>query len=57
MSHARMETKVRGYVAYHLQEPYMRRYGAMKFFQVVTITETRDRAERLKKQTSFGSFR
>jgi len=47
MSHERMEKKLAGYVAYHEQQRFARKYPGMKSFRVLTVTETRARAESL----------
>jgi Replication-relaxation len=48
MAHSRMAQKVRGYLAYHQQQRFAARYPGMKTFSVVTITETRRRAQELE---------
>jgi hypothetical protein len=48
MSHERMAAKTKGYVAYHHQGLYQRRYPAMKYFLVATVTRTRERAVNLR---------
>jgi hypothetical protein len=48
MSGARMEQKIRGYLAYYKQRRYVEKYPGMKMFQVLTITETRSRAHYLE---------
>jgi hypothetical protein len=47
MSHERMEKKLTGYIAYHEQQLFTRKYPGMKSFRVFTVTETRARAENL----------
>lgn len=47
MSHERMEKKLKGYIAYHEQQRYTQKYPGMKSFWVLTVTETRARAESL----------
>jgi hypothetical protein len=49
MSHERMATKITGYVAYHEQEGYRRKYPGMRAFSVATVTQTRERAKELRK--------
>ncbi len=43
-----MEQKIRGYLAYHKQQRYLKKYPQMKMFQVLTVTETRSRASYLE---------
>jgi Replication-relaxation len=47
MSGDRMEQKIRAYLAYYKQQRYAEKYPGMKMFQVLTVTETRSRAEYL----------
>lgn len=47
MSGDRMEQKTRGYLAYYKEQHYALKYPGMKMFQVLTVTETRSRAEYL----------
>ena len=47
MSGERMEQKMRAYLAYYKQQRYAQKYPGMKMFQVLTVTETRSRAEYL----------
>jgi hypothetical protein len=49
MSHQRMATKIAGYVAYYKRESYRAKYPGMKSFLVATVTQTRSRAEELRK--------
>ncbi len=49
MSHERMAAKINGYVAYYNQQLHMRKYPNMRSFLVATVTETRQRAEELRK--------
>jgi hypothetical protein len=49
MSHERMATKIAGYVGYYEQEGHMQKYPGMKAFLVATATQTRERAEELRK--------
>ncbi len=47
MSHERMEKKLKGYILYHEQQLFTRKYPGMRSFRVLTVTETRARAESL----------
>jgi hypothetical protein len=49
MSHERMAAKIAGYVAYYDQRLHARKYPGMRSFLVATVTETRSRAEELRK--------
>jgi hypothetical protein len=49
MSHERMATKIAGYVAYYEQAEYRQKYPGMRSFIVATMTQTRERAEELRK--------
>jgi hypothetical protein len=49
MSHERMAAKISGYVAYYDQRLHARKYPSMRSFIVATVTETRSRAEELRK--------
>lgn len=49
MSHERMATKIAGYVSYYEQERHMLKYPDMRAFIVATVTQTRERAEELRK--------
>jgi hypothetical protein len=49
MSHERMAGKINGYVAYYDQRLHARKYPGMRSFTVATVTETRSRAEELRK--------
>jgi hypothetical protein len=49
MSHSRMAAKIAGYVAYYEQQKHTRKYPGMKSFLVATVTQTRERAEELRK--------
>ena len=49
MSHERMATKITGYVAYYEQELHMLKHPGMKAFLVATVTQTRERAQELRK--------
>lgn len=48
MSHERMQEKVSGYLRYHETQQFREKYPGMKSFHVVTVTETRGRAESLQ---------
>lgn len=52
MSGDRMEQKIRGYLAYHRTQRYAQKYPGMKTFQVLTVTETRSRAQYLEMHLS-----
>ncbi len=49
MSHERMAAKIAGYVAYYEQQGHMVKYPGMRAFLVATVTQTRQRAEELRK--------
>jgi hypothetical protein len=49
MSHERMAAKIAAYLAYYEQERHRRKYPGMQAFLVATVTETRQRAEELRK--------
>jgi hypothetical protein len=49
MSHERMATKIGGYLAYYEQGGYRHKYPGMRSFIVATVTQTRERAEELRK--------
>jgi hypothetical protein len=49
MSHERMAGKIEGYVRYHERRLHARKYSDMHSFLVATVTETRARAEELRK--------
>jgi hypothetical protein len=49
MSHERMAAKINGYLAYYDQRLHVRKYPGMRSFLVATVTETRSRAEELRK--------
>jgi hypothetical protein len=49
MSHERMATKIAGYLAYYEQQGYRQKYPGMRSFVVATVTQTRERAEELRK--------
>ena len=44
-----MATKIAGYLAYYEQGLYKRKYPGMPGFLATTVTETRSRAEELRK--------
>jgi hypothetical protein len=47
MSHTRIESKINGYVHYFQQGLHTRKHPGMKVFQVLTVTETPQRAQSL----------
>ena len=47
MAHSRMRDKVTGYAAYFQQQRHVKKYPGMKSFRVVTVTESRGRADSL----------
>jgi hypothetical protein len=49
MSHQRMAAKITGYLAYHEHRLHAKKYPGMQSFIVATVTETRLRAEELRK--------
>jgi hypothetical protein len=49
MSHERMATKIAGYLAYYDQQLHRRKYPGMRAFLVATVTQTRERADELRK--------
>jgi hypothetical protein len=49
MSHERMAGKIAAYVRYHEQRLHARKYPGMHSFIVATVTETRARADELRK--------
>jgi hypothetical protein len=49
MSHERMATKIAGYLAYYEQEAYRKKYPGMRAFIVATVTQSRQRADELRK--------
>ncbi len=49
MSHKRMAAKILGYLAYYAQGRYALKYRGMQGFVVNTVTETRGRAQELRK--------
>jgi Replication-relaxation len=49
MSHERMAAKIAGYVAYYDHGLHSRKYPGMRSFLVATVTETKSRADELRK--------
>lgn len=49
MAHTRMAAKITGYLAYYEQGLHARKYPGMRSFIVATVTETRRRAEELRR--------
>ena len=49
MAHSRMAAKIAGYLAYYEQGLYKQKYAGMQGFLATTVTETRSRAEELRK--------
>jgi hypothetical protein len=49
MSHERMTGKIEGYVRYHERRLHARKYPGMHSFLVATVTQTRSRADELRK--------
>jgi hypothetical protein len=49
MSHERMAGKINGYVRYHERRLHARKYPGMHSFLVATVTESRSRAQELRK--------
>ena len=49
MAHTRMAAKIAAYLAYYEQGLYKRKYPGMPGFLATTVTETRSRAEELRK--------
>ena len=49
MSHERMAAKIAGYLAYYEQEAYRKKYPGMRSFIVATVTQSRQRADELRK--------
>lgn len=49
MAHSRMAAKIVGYLAYYEQGLYKKKYSGMPGFLATTVTETRSRAEELRK--------
>lgn len=53
MSNDRIAGKIRGYIAYHNQQQFLKTYPGMKSFRVAVITETRKRAESLRARLAY----
>jgi hypothetical protein len=53
MSHTRIALKIKAYAAYHQQQRHVAKFG-MNYFQVAIITNTRARAQNLKKDLHSG---
>jgi hypothetical protein len=49
MAHTRMEAKITGYLDYYQQRRHTKKYPRMQSFVVATVTQTRSRAEELRK--------
>ena len=49
MSHERMAAKIAGYLAYYEQEAYRKKYPGIRSFIVATVTQSRQRADELRK--------
>ena len=49
MAHSRMAAKIAGYLAYYEQGLHRQKYPGMQGFLATTVTETRSRAEELRK--------
>jgi hypothetical protein len=49
MAHTRMAGKINGYLAYHGQRLHAKKYPGMQSFVVATVTETRSRANELRR--------
>lgn len=47
MAHSRMREKITGYAAYFQQQRHVKKYEGMKVFRVLTVAETRGRADGL----------
>ena len=47
MSHDRMESKLKAYVQYFQQGLHARKHAGVKLFQVLTVTQTPQRAQSL----------
>jgi hypothetical protein len=52
MAHSHMAAKIAGYLAYYDQGLHVRRYPGMRTFLVATVTQTRARAEELRRDLS-----
>jgi Replication-relaxation len=49
MAHSRMAAKIQGYLSYYEHHRYDKKYPSMKSFTVATVTQTRSRAEELRR--------
>jgi hypothetical protein len=49
MAHTRMVAKITGYLGYYERRHHTKKYPGMKSFVVATVTQTRSRAEELRK--------
>jgi hypothetical protein len=49
MAHTRMAAKIQGYLSYYEQRRFAKKYPNMKSFTVATVTQTRSRAEELRR--------
>jgi hypothetical protein len=49
MAHTRMVTKITGYLGYYERRRHTKKYPGMKSFVVATVTQTRSRAEELRR--------
>jgi hypothetical protein len=49
MAHTRMATKIAGYLSYYEHRRYAKKYPGMQSFVVATVTQTRSRAEQLRR--------
>lgn len=49
MAHTRMAAKIEGYLAYYNRRQYIKKHPGMHSFMVATVTQTRSRAEELRK--------
>lgn len=49
MAHTRMVAKIQGYLAYHRLRRHVKKYPGMQSFVVATVTQTRSRADELRR--------
>jgi hypothetical protein len=49
MAHSRMAAKLTGYLAYHERRRHTKKYPGMHSFVVATVTQTRSRADELRR--------
>lgn len=49
MAHTRMAAKIEGYLSYYEHRRFAKKYPTMKSFTVATVTQTRSRAEELRR--------